>query len=644
MAAQGLITAGEAARLLNVSAGTVNNWVRHGYLTRARKGYLRRDVIRLKKQLAAGTIDRLNQRANRLRLRRTVTPFEYAGSAELAAQAEKIRALFAGGNLDPERALFVLTARLLVLRNEVRIRDGNHLFSARAFTNWRRSSLRAEMTDWLRELDKSGSYDPEPGYADIFSALDRVDHDDIPGVIYQSLLLEGRRSGQGLYYTPADLLDGVFEGRRPAGRFLDPCCGTGQFLLYAARRGRYRPEDLYGLDLDPVAVRLARINLLLAFAGREFSPRIFRADFLDPETAPCRDQRFGMIATNPPWGAAFSPDRRKALKSAYPFISSGESFSFFLAAALDVLENNGRLTFILPESFSNIRAHGDIRSRLLSLATLTGVTFLGRRFTGVQSPVIRIDVKKTAPAKTARTRVILESGQVHAVPQARFLENRHGTIDARLTETEAAVIKRIYDFPHVTLKGAADWGLGIVTGDNRKYLSDKCRDGMEPVFRGKDIAPYRLNPPGAFLRFTPERFQQTAPEGRYRASEKLVYRFISSRLVFACDNSGSLTLNSANILIPKIAGYPVKAVLGVLNSRVCGFVFAKKFQTHRILRGDLETLPLPLLGAERLKALAELADRATAGEDAGPAIDDLIMTGLALTEEQRRMVLGVKDE
>jgi hypothetical protein len=327
------------------------------------------------------------------------------------------------------------------------------------------------------------------------------------------------------------------------------------------------------------------------------------------------------------------------LEQSHPQIFSGESFSFFLAAALEALENNGRLSFILPESFLNIRVHRDIREHLLTRAILTGVIFLGRRFAGVQSPVIRIDVEKTVPAKTARTRVIIENGRVHAVPQARFLKNGHRTIDARLTETEAAVIKKIYDFPHVTLNGAADWGLGIVTGDNRKYVTDKCRQGMEPVYRGKDIEPYRLKKPGAYLRFTPERFQQTAPEGRYRTKEKLVYRFISSRLVFACDNSGALTLNSANILIPKLVGYPVKAVLGVLNSRVCGFVFLKKFHTHKILRGDLETLPLPLLGATQLKRLADLADRAMAGEDVGHAIDDLIMTGLGLTEEQRRVVL-----
>jgi len=219
------------------------------------------------------------------------------------------------------------------------------------------------------------------------------------------------------------------------------------------------------------------------------------------------------------------------------------------------------------------------------------------------------------------------------------LKNDNYIIDARLTEPEAAIIKKIYNFPHVTLAGAADWALGIVTGDNRQYLSDVCQKNMEPVYRGKDIDRYRLKDPDAFIRFAPERFQQTAPEEKYRAKEKLIYRFVSRRLVFSLDNNGTLTLNSANILIPKIENYPVKAILGVLNSQVSQFVFTRKFHSLKVLRSDLETLPLPLLGTKRLNALTGLVDKAIAGEDVNSAIDDLIMTALGLSEEEKRVVL-----
>lgn len=110
--------------------------------------------------------------------------------------------------------------------------------------------------------------------------------------------------------------------------------------------------------------------------------------------------------------------------------------------------------------------------------------------------------------------------------------------------------------------------------------------------------------------------------------------------MFAYDDSGALTLNSANIVIPRVENYHIKAILGVLNSRVIQFVFSKRFQTHKVLRRDLESLPLPLPGAERLRALVSLVDRALAGQDVDEEIDDLLMTWLALTPAQRRIVSG----
>lgn len=636
-----IITTRESSRLLDVSEATVRNWVRHGYLSPLEDttgAFYYKEVLSVKRQLASGKINRLNQRANRTRLGRTMIPAEYVGDAALTKQAEKIRDIMITRRLGIEQTMFCLTVRWLVLKKEVRLDDPARIFQARAYSGWRRSSIKSEMLDWLKAGRISSSKRGEK-YLDLYHGLESTTGDDILGLLYQSLRREGSRSRQGMYYTPSQLLSGVIDNRsRISGCFLDPCCGTGRFLTCAARSGCYSPEALVGVDNDPVAVRLARINLLLTLRKENFTPQIFCLDVLDPDKTRVFQKRFDLIATNPPWGATFSPAQRKRLKQAFPFISSGESFSFFLAAGLALLSAGGRLSYILPESFLNVRIHQDIRQYLLRSSTLETVTFMGRRFGGVLSSVIRIDVKKTTPSTKATTRIAVQNGRGHRVPQGRFQQNEGFIIDAGTTEAQALVIKKIYDFPHATLAGAADWALGIVTGDNRQHLSDIRRKGMEPVFRGKDIQKFRLRAPEVFIRFSPERFQQTAPEAIYRVREKLIYRFVSRRLIFALDGSGVLTLNSANILIPKIEGYPLKAVLGVLNSSVSQFVFEKKFHPLKVLRKDLEALPLPLLGSKRLQALEHLVDRAIAGENVDTAIDDLIMTGLGLSEQEKQMV------
>ena len=73
----------------------------------------------------------------------------------------------------------------------------------------------------------------------------------------------------------------------------------------------------------------------------------------------------------------------------------------------------------------------------------------------------------------------------------------------------------------------------------------------------------------------------------------MIYKFISSRLVFFYDDQQRHVLNSANMLVLH-KNFPVakKIFAQLLNSDFMNWVFAKLFNTHKILRGDLESLPI----------------------------------------------------
>ena len=74
---------------------------------------------------------------------------------------------------------------------------------------------------------------------------------------------------------------------------------------------------------------------------------------------------------------------------------------------------------------------------------------------------------------------------------------------------------------------------------------------------------------------------------------KLIYKFISGRLVFFYDDRQRYVLNSANMLIPdNTFPVPARVLAELLNSDVMNWVFAKLFSTRKILRGDLESLPI----------------------------------------------------
>ena len=633
------VTTKQTAGILEVSETTVRNWVNHGLLSPVAGNNNRFDITAvelLKHEILTGKIDRLRKRANKKNTNNSFIPDEYLESNDCVVEINQIRAMFMAESLDLSTALFVLTIKQLALRHELTI-NFDRIFAADSYQNCLRKSLASEITAWLAELDLNNITSAE-AYSSLFATLTDVSQEDTVGIIYQSLMIAGNKARKGSFYTPAVIIEDIFKdhaGRE--GLFLDPCCGTGQFLLRAARNGYSDPNQLFGIDVDKLAVRIARINLLLAFPDISFSPQIFHANFLLEKTG---DRPFAMIATNPPWGADFCDDDLADLGKLYPHIKSRESFSYFLAKSLDLAAKNAVISFILPESFLNIRAHSDVRALILERSSIMAIHSIGRQFKSVYTPVIRLDLLNVAAPAGWPVCLRQPDNSENIVPQARFQSNLDHIFDAGLSEEENQIVAKLYSLPHLTLKNNAEWALGIVTGDNKKHVTATFEDGLEPVYKGSDVAPYHLKTTKSFIRFIPGSFQQVAPTARYRASEKLVYKFISNRLVFAYDDKQSLTINSANILIPGFADYPIKVVLCLLNSKLFHFVFAKKFNTHKVLRGDLEKLPLPLFSEEILRKLVALADRAILGEPVADKIDAVIFNALNFSSTEIDLILS----
>ncbi len=128
---------------------------------------------------------------------------------------------------------------------------------------------------------------PEGDGASRVAALAARQEAEALGQVYELLL--GRdttsRRRQGSHYTPPDVADEVVdatltpllrEAPQQALRVCDPAAGAGMFLLRAGRHlVQHGPVDaatacdgLYGVDLDPVAVDVARWSLWLWSQGR----------------------------------------------------------------------------------------------------------------------------------------------------------------------------------------------------------------------------------------------------------------------------------------------------------------------------------------------------------------------------------------
>ncbi len=618
----------KAAEVVGVSTATMRNWVKAGHITPVKQrplSFSNKDINKLKNSLKNGSLQKLTTRANKVHSTSNILPFECASNAIFFDNVETIKAFVDEKKLNLNSVLFVATIKVLAKKNEVTFHNIENVFSENSFKNWKRKSVKVEVENWLQEL--SNTKQSQNDYAKLYDLL-VLSNADFLGLLYQSLSNEGSKSAKGSYYTPLKLIeDSLCEIKKNSNNtFLDPCCGTGNYLISAAKILQLQPEKILGFDIDSLAVKIARINLLLAYPKIDFSPNVYCLDSLNElatGNVSCQTNEFlnsiDVIATNPPWGASKN--------------NSIETFSLFLQKSLHLLKDGGQLSFVLPESILNVKTHSIIRHTLLTQGKILKIIKLGRQFTGVFTPVIRLDFVKTLK-NTDNLVTIQNDKNVFHLEQKRFLTNSNYIFDIDVSADEAKLLQKIYAIPHNTLFQNAEWALGIVTGDNKKHLSDVNLQNLEPVFRGSDIQAFFVNEPKLFLNFEPKNFQQVAPERFFRMPEKLIYRFISKTLTFAYDDKQRLTLNSANILIPKIPNVSLKVALAYLNSSLFQYLFKKQFSTHKVLRGDLEKLPFPILSNSKHNEIEQIIEQVLKGKSKYDQLDALIFSTFHLSNSE----------
>ena len=631
------------ATFLGMSTATVRNWVKCGYLQtldeKAKYFFRLSEIENIKSNIVDGNLEKLNRRANKSKAERTFIPEEYLMDKNGLNDLNKIIEFVQEKNIDIFLALLLIGLNFLKKEKilpEITIEDiicEKNLF----FSN---KQICEEIKNWLSEIKKENIRADYSFLLDCSIPKQR----DVLGFIYQSLLLEGKKSQSGSYYTPSIIVDEIIgEYVKKDSKVLDPCCGTGQFLLAFADIVE-NPSDIYGIDIDGIAVRIARLNILTKYKNKEFTPNIVCKNTLfdigSHDLFSLNDEdikNFDIVATNPPWGVHFSQEEAEKLKKICPELSSLESFSYFLKKSIDLLRDNGRLSFILPESILNVKIHKDIRETILNNTNIKKVVYLNRIFKNVFTPVIRLDLEKS---KQGNGKIkIYKENEGYDIDQTRWRNNQDFIFDIHANGFDAEIINKIYATTHTTLEGKADWALGIVTGNNSKYITDELQKGFEEVYRGKDVEKFILNKPSNFIQFVPEKFQQVASIEKYRANEKLIYKFISKYLVFAYDNNQKLTLNSANIVIPKITNYPIKVIMALLNSSLYQFIFQKKFSSIKVLRSHIERMPLPLWDKKTFEKIIEMVDLIIKGGIVFKKLDNYIMDKFDITSKEKDYII-----
>ncbi|MBD3343229.1 MAG: N-6 DNA methylase, partial [Candidatus Lokiarchaeota archaeon] len=203
--------------------------------------------------------------------------------------------------------------------------------------------------------------------------------------LIQSILSSSMRHKSGEFYTPPFLVQKMVKfGYKFGEKTIDPCCGTGNFLITIFKkilRSKNTMSEkinalnnIYGCDINQLSIFLTKINLLYLITSHitpsKFKLNIFNIDSLffaendgiAKEYLTAHSNQFDLVIGNPPWYTYRDLELLNAQKnvkklakkfkikpSSKNILNIEISSLFFYAAREYFLQKEGKIFFVITK-------------------------------------------------------------------------------------------------------------------------------------------------------------------------------------------------------------------------------------------------------------------------------------------------------
>jgi adenine-specific DNA-methyltransferase len=483
---------------------------------------------------------------------------------------------------------------------------------------------------------------------------------------------ESRRA-LGEFYTPPQIAQHLADSLQVdedlvtvSFRIVDPACGSGSLLGAVAKRliestlSNNMPADqifrllsnvLYGFDVQPCAILLTRLRLIFGVLstldsvdGIISSPLFPNIRLSDPLAKPDPFWRpvgqFDCVIANPPFSKLAR--KRASFLGRYEEVIYGQPnlYQLFLWWGVQATKPEGKLAFLIPQSFRSGLYFHKLRQQLAANCDLQAITLFTNRigvFDGVDSPLMTITLKKrfSSSQHTPDSAVIVRTGSnghnldsrvPFAIPREKVLRSHPQgpiwCISDRATDYD--ILDKVYanatQLAELTESFVTQNG-GFVWNQHKEILQSEAEDGAVPLLSAPSVRPFQFNFPvpdlvekeRQFALITPKvakrqhagrlvLVKRTTPKKRGR---RIVASLIPEEFVNECPTF--FVENHLNIIkaISEDDLASLKGLVGWLNSRLLNFVFELMNGTSHISVFELSLLPIPALW---LPQIADVVD------------------------------------
>ena len=151
-----------------------------------------------------------------------------------------------------------------------------------------------------------------------------------------------------------------------------------------------------------------------------------------------------------------------------------------------------------------------------------------------------------------------------------------------------------------------------------KSLSIKSSNAQNQYYRlldGRNISKYYINWSGVYLDYNIDRIHSCKTRTIFEADEKLLFRRVSSSLIFAYDNQQFYALNTIVVVTQKNhANVSLKYLLALLNSKLLNFIYVSEYKSTKKVFSEIQArsvgeLPIKLISPEEQSIFIAIVDR-----------------------------------
>lgn len=416
-------------------------------------------------------------------------------------------------------------------------------------------------------------------------------------------------------------------------------------------------HNLYGIDIDPLALELAALTLYVGTRGNgPCRPHLLCADTLSPEFDPAAagfPTQFDIVLLNPPYlDKREYPQKLKSFMARQYPESGRNLYTAFLERSLDFLAPGGLLGAVTPQTFMFIRSFRALRQLLLDRTTIETLVHTGLNTfdDAVVDCAFYVLQRQDDPAVRAGSegRFIQltdlnspEQKQARLMTILKVLRGQPGRRVAHAYEYRPQHFSALPESPWVywisprirelfstlpPLGRIADLRQGLATTDNNRFLrywweiprdhvATGCRNLADAAQSGKTWFPYLKG--GGYMKWFGGReyLVNWGEDGReIKAEITRRYRYLKGKWQWVAKNtefyfregisysyltSGKFSARySPPGSIFDVAGSSIfcddiPLVLAILNSRFCRFALGLINPTVNFQVGDLQRLPVP---------------------------------------------------